>query len=208
MTQPKSPFLIFQNFLRPDECDKYQEAVRIEPILDDQGKPMPSDRHHESTEETLFEKLKLLIPQIERHFELKYRGTEHMIFQQFPPSGKQDDKPHCENSVYKRKKWIKVRDRDLTGVIWLKDFHDQPPFNIKTQVYGGKLEFPIYNFGFQPQRGTLVIYPAGPHFIALTTPVMVGELQLVRINIAAEGIWLYQPDRFPGDFRVWFNDVV
>lgn len=208
MTQPKSPFLIFQSFLTTSECDRIAEDSHIETILDDQGKAIPTERHHAQSEAYIFEKLKPLIPQVERHFDLKYRGTEHMVFQQFPPTGKPDDKPHCENSVYKRKKWIKVRDRDLTGALWLKEFHDQPPFNVKTQVYGGKLEFPVYNFGFQPQRGTLVIYPAGPHFISLTSPVMVGELQLVRINIAAEGIWLYQPDRFPGDFRVWFNDVV
>lgn len=204
----KSPFLIFQNFLDSVECDKLAKDVHVETILDEEEKPTPSERHHESSESYIFNKLKPLVPQLEKHYELKYRGTEHMVFQQFPPSGRLDDKPHCENSVYKRKRWIKVKDRDLTGVIWLKDYHDQPPFNPETQVYGGKLEFPVYNFGFQPQRGTLVIYPAGPHFISLTSPVMVGELQVVRIHIAAEGVWLYQSEKFPGDYRTWFNDVV
>ena len=44
-----------------------------------------------------------------------------LIFQQFPANGKLGEEPHCENAVYKRKKWIKVKDRDLTGILWLKD---------------------------------------------------------------------------------------
>jgi hypothetical protein len=205
----KSPFKIYQNFISTDECDSIAKTVRVPPTLDDQGVPMAMERFHAPSEKPLFEKFKTLIPEIESHYEgFKYRGTEHLVFQQFPANGKDGEKPHCENAVFKRKKWIRVKDRDLTGILWLKDYQESPPFNIETQVLGGKLEFPVYNFGFQAQRGTLVIYPACERFISLTTQILVGELQCVKFHICGENLWLYDPALYPGDFRTWFSNVV
>ena len=210
----KSPFLTFQYILDPETCDKIAQEVRVEPLLTSEGKPEPMARHYVPLEGEIFSKIQPLIPTIEEHFDITYRGTERLIFQQFPANGNQAEPPHCENAVIKRKKWVKVKDRDLTGILWLKDYQDAPPFDVKTQVLGGKLEFPVYNFGLQPQKGTLVVYPANERFISLTTAVLVGELQCIRIHIAGgtgptgEGVWLYQPEKFPGDFRTWFANVV
>lgn len=204
-----SPFLVFQDFITGDDCDRIAKEVRVEPNVDENNVPLAMERHHGLVEDELFEKFKTLIPNLESHYQgFKYRGTEHLVFQQFPATGKTAEEPHCENAVYKRKKWMRIKDRDLTGLLWLKDHQDSPPFDIKTQVLGGKLEFPVYNFGFQPQKGTLVIYPSNERFISLTTAVLVGELQAVRFHICGEGIWIYNPDDYPGDFRNWFIDVV
>lgn len=210
MTKSKSPFLIYQDFLTPSECDHIADTVRVEPLVNEDGIAQAMERFHPEQEGFIFDRFKTLIPGIESHYpNFKYRGTEHLIFQQFPVSNNQPaEAPHCENAVFKRKRWIRVRDRDLTGVLWLKDYQETPPFNIQRHVLGGKLEFPVYNFGFQPQRGTLVIYPACERFISLTSAVLVGELQCVRFHIGAEGLWLYDPMDFPGDFRVWFKDIV
>jgi hypothetical protein len=205
----KSPFLVFQHVVDADLCYKIAADLRVQPSVDEDGVAQPVARQHKEHETTLFNVIKQYIPQIEKHFGIKYRGTERLVFQQFPvTNGQMAEQPHCENAVYKRKKWIRVNDRDLTGVIWLKDFNDAPPFDLKKHVYGGKLEFPVYNFGFQPQVGTMVVYPACERFISLTTSIQVGELQLVRFHICADGLWLYDPKNFPGDMRTWFNDVV
>jgi len=207
--QPKSPFLVFQDLLDGPTCDRIAETVRVEPSKDDENRPLAMERYHVPSEEVVFDAFKQHIPTLAKHYEgFVYRGTEHLVFQQFPVNGKIAEKPHCENAVFKRKKWIKIKDRDLTGVLWLKDFQDVPPFNIKTQVLGGKLEFPAYNFGFQPQKGTLVVYPACPRFISLVSQIMVGELQQIRFHICGEGIWTYNPERYPGDFRDWFKEIV
>lgn len=170
---------------------------------------MSMERFVLDEDQALFERFKLLIPKFEQHYSgFKYRGTENPVFQQFPANKKRAEEPHCENAVFKRKKWLRVKDRELTGVLWLKDYQETPPFDINTQVLGGKLEFPVYNFGFQPQKGTLVVYPASERFISLTTEVLVGELQTVRFHVAATDFWLYNPDDYKGDFRSWFADVV
>ena len=206
----KSPFLVFQHFIEPEVCDQLALDVRVEPLKNDDEVLQATERFQTDAEIKIFEFFKPLIPKLEEHFNgFKYRGTEHLVFQQFPVSnGNAAEEPHCENAVFKRKRWVKVRDRDLTGILWLKDFHEAPPFDVKTQVLGGKLEFPVYNFGFQPQKGTIIIYPACERFISLTSSVLVGELQCVRFHICAEGVWLYNPEDYPGDFRSWFEQVV
>lgn len=205
----KSPFKVYQNFLANEACDRIAKAIRVTPTIDANGIPMPMERHETTAEKEIFDTFKPIIPDLESHYTgFKYRGTEHLLFQQFPANGKQAEKPHCENAVFKRKKWIRVKDRDLTGILWLKDYQETPPFNIDTHVLGGKLEFPVYNFSFQAQKGTLVIYPASERFICLTSTVLVGELQCVKIHICGEGIWLYDPLQYPGDFRTWFAEIV
>src|SRR5574343_386607 len=167
----KSPFLVYQHLLEPELCDQIAEQVRVEPIKDEDETLQATERHHVEAEKIIFEKFQPLIPELEKHYTgFKYRGTEHLVFQQFPvTNGKTAEEPHCENAVFKRKKWLRVKDRDLTGLLWLKDYQEAPPFDVQTQVLGGKLEFPVYNFGFQPQKGTLVVYPAGERFISLTS---------------------------------------
>lgn len=208
----KSPFLVFQDFIDPDYTQELAKRVRVDPSIDDEGQQQAMIRHATEEDLPLYDRLLKLVPKFENHFTgFSYKGTENLVYQQFPMSSKNAEEPHCENAVYKRKKWIRVRDRDLTGILWLKDykdFQDSQSFDVKKNVLGGKLEFPVYNFGFQPQAGTLVVYPASERFISLTTPILVGELQCVRFHITGHGIWLYDPVDYPGDFRTWFNDVV
>jgi hypothetical protein len=208
MLKAKSPFLVYQNFLSPKACQEIVDAVKVAvPNRDVDGFALKMERFHTECEDKIFAKFKPLVPELESHYNLKYSGTEHLIFQHFPEGMKGlAEQPHCENSQFLRKKWVKVRDRDLTGILWLKDYNDEIPLDTKMEVYGGKLEFPAYNFSLQPQRGTLMVYPAGPHFISATSPVLVGDLHCVRFHIAAEGLWLYQPNDFQGNYLDWFKE--
>ena len=213
MSNVKSPFLVYQEFLSPKQCQEIVDMVKInKPDTDAAGFPTKMDRYHADAEAKIFAKFKTLVPEIEAHYGLKYKGTESLVFQQFPEGMKGlAEQPHCENSQYLRKKWVKVKDRDLTAILWLKDYHDKVPLDPRHEVYGGKLEFPAYNFSLQPQRGTLLVYPAGPHFITATTPVLVGNLNAVRFHIASDstdGPWLYQPANFPGTWDQWFQEYV
>lgn len=209
MTSSKSPFLVYQDFLSAQECAQIATTVRVNPDVDTDGVPLTMVRSHDASESLIFNKFKALIPHIEEHYELDYKATESVQFFQHPVSnGKLAEQPHCDNAAYKRKKWVRVSARDLTCVIWLKDYADQPPFDLKRHVYGGRLEFPIYNFSFQPQVGTLVVFPSCERFIQATSPILVGELQLAKFFVHSKNVWLYDPAKFPGDFRTWFNDVV
>jgi hypothetical protein len=206
----KSPFLIYQDFISPKMCDQILANITIADVdRDASGYPLKSERFNTKIEVPLVDKFVDIVPHLESHYDLKYKGIEHLVFQHFPEGlNGLPEQPHCENSQFVRKKWVKIKDRDLTGILWLKNYQDQTPLDRREEVYGGKLEFPIYNFSFQPQRGTLVVYPSGPHFISATSPILVGDWYGVRFHIAAEstdgGVWFYQPENFQGDFTKWF----
>ena len=205
----KTPFLVYQHFLTSEECSRIATTTRVEPDVDSEGVPQLMNRAHEESEQLIFGKFKQVIPHIEEHFGVEYRTTETMQFHQFPVSNsKLAEQPHCDSAQYKRKKWVRVSGRDLTCILWLKDYQDQYPFDLKKEVYGGKLEFPVYQFSFQPQAGTLVVFPSCERFIQATTAVLVGELQLAKFFVHSKNVWLYDPANFPGDFRTWFQDVV
>jgi hypothetical protein len=209
MSKAKSPFLIYQNFMSPKACQEILDAVKTAPNRDIDDNPTKMERFHSGAEDKIFSVFKPLIPEIEEHYGLKYKGTENLVFQHFPEGMKGlAEAPHCENSQYLRKKWVKVRDRELTGILWLKDYQDSVPLDPSIEVYGGKLEFPAYGFSLQPQRGTLMIYPSGPHFITATSPILVGDSHCVRFHIAAEDLWLYNGEDYPGDYTKWFGEYM
>lgn len=103
-----------------------------------------------------------------------------------------------------------MKDIDLTAVLWLTQFNDKAPLDPRIEVFGGRLEFPAYGFGFSPEVGTLVIHPAGPHFIWAVSQVQVGSLHQARFNITGrtedDGFWNYNPQNFPGDWKAWLNE--
>lgn len=205
----KSPFLVYQNFLSPKACDSILSKIQTQsPNLDTEGNPVKMERYCDDAEDIIFHKLQALIPEVEEHYGFKYRGTEKVVFQHYPEGMKGNcaEPHHAENSQYLRKKWVKVRPVDITGILWLKDYNDRPPFDNGSDVFGGKLEFAAHNFSLTPQKGTLVLFPAGPHFIKAISPVLVGDLYQAKVNIGAEGVWLYQPSNFPGHFSDWFKE--
>ena len=208
----RSPFLVYPEFISPKKCQELVSAIEVkQPNYDQNGDPVKMERHYLEGEDFLYSKLKELIPEIEERYDSSFKAAEKMIFQYYPENQKAPaEKPGCENSEYLRKKWVKVRDVDLVAVLWLKDFNDTAPLDPRTEVYGGKLEFPAYNFSLTPQAGTLVIYPAGPHFITAISPILIGDLYQVKMNICitpddGSGLWLYDPKRYKGSWQQWFE---
>lgn len=207
-----SPFIVTQNFLSPHICEKIIEEIKIDlPDTDKAGVPRKTERSCLQWEQDIIERFHTIIPEIETRYDSTYRGLEKPVFQYYPEyANAPAEKPGCENAKYLRKKWIQHKDVDLVGFIWLKDYNDNVPLDSRFEVFGGKLEFPVYNFSLVPQRGTLVLFPAGPHFITVISPILLGDLYQVKLNISIKqkngGRWLYQPVNFPGSWEEWFSE--
>lgn len=211
--QIKSPFFIVRDFLSVKQCAEIKNLFSLaKPNIDSNGYPLAYECANAEAESVIFERFQALIPSIEERYVANYVGTEEMRFQQFP-EGIQGNlvEPRCENAVFnaQKKVWNRVRDVDLTAVVWLSQYNDSVPFDPRYEVYGGRLEFPAYGFGFNPEAGTLVIYPAGPHFIWAIPPISAGNLYQVRFNITlrdkANLPWKYRPADFPGTWREWLS---
>lgn len=208
--QPKSPFKIYQEFLSPLQCENIIDALSLTyPDEDQDGNFIPwTTLRNDLSEEQIFDKIRNsnIISELEQYYGFNYRGSKEMLFEWYPAGT--EGTFVCENSKRVNDKWARVLDRDISCMLFLTDYHDKGDFDNEWECYGGKLEFPQHQFGFNPQRGTLICYPSGPHFINITAPVMAGDLVQVRWHIAAQKPYLYDPKQFPGDYTNWFADVV
>ena len=151
---------------------------------------------------------------IEDRYDCTYQGLQQPSYQYYPESPNVIAKDlGCENAKWlsNKKKWVQYKDVDLVGYIWLKDYHETIPLDPSYEVYGGKLEFPVYDFSLLPQRGTLIIFPTGPHFLHLMSPVLFGDLYQIKLNINISqkngNRFFYQPSNYFQDWRSWFDSV-
>ncbi len=209
-----SPFVIIQDFISPSMCEKMIDDINIKmPNLDASGKPQKLERHNLFWEQDITERFRELIPVIESNYDCEYSGLTQPVFQYYPENPSSPaEQPGCENSKYLRKKWVMHKDVDLVGFIWLTDFNQNVPLDPRIEVFGGKLEFPVHNFSLVPQRGTLVLFPAGPHFITVTSPILLGDLYQIKLNVSVKakggGRWFYQPSNFPGTYSDWLQSYL
>lgn len=206
----KSPFFVVEDFLSPKVSDQIVDALNIQdPDTDVDGNPIKSVRFSHHCESIVFNRLEDVRELVEQHYNFSWKGTEEMSFEFFPEDCRDGLEPQCSNSVYGSiggsRKWVRNKNRDFTGVIFLSDYNDgRESFDDSYEVFGGKLQFPQHKFSFNPKRGTLVIFPAGPHFIHSVSRIQAGDLFMVKFHITATKPWMYDHKLFPGTFKDWF----
>jgi hypothetical protein len=203
MTASKSPFFVVEGFLSPLLCEQILAHVDFSvPDFDVEDRPIKTMKTNELAETIIYQRLVDLFPTLEQYYGLEHKGTEEISFEWFPESSQGGFE--CGNAAFLRGKWLRVRPRDLSAILFLSDYQDKLPFEDDYEVYGGKLEFPQHAFSFQPKRGTLIIFPSDPHFINITSQVFAGDMFQARLHFAAKQTYLYQPTQFPGNFTTWF----
>lgn len=203
----KSPFYVVPEFISPLMCEEIIDQLDFTvPDTDKEGHPMPSVRTDKDYEMYLFDVFQRYKDSISAYFDSEHRATTQFNFEWFPEGSK--GTLHSENSIYVDRKWLRVHDRDITCVIFLSDYNDKSPFDDDYEVCGGKLEFPQHQFGFNPQRGTLIAFPSEPHFINAVSSILVGNLYLTKFHIATKLPFLYNPEKFPGNYTTWLREFV
>lgn len=205
MAKAKSPFLVIEELLSPKICEQIIDNLQffVPDTDEDETTPIKMSRHHPSSEALVYEHIKPLLPKLEQYYGFKHRGTELMNFE-FHAEGTKPE-VQCDNSSHIKKQWARTRDRDFSIIVFLVDYQDAIPFDEEYEVYGGKLEFPQHNFGFTPSRGTMIVYPSGPHFINAFSEIIAGDLFVVRSYLAAEVPYFHNPTEFPGNYKTWFK---
>ena len=202
----KSPFLVFQDFIPPLLCEKIIDLTGFNtPTMDKDDNPVKTSKRDLDVEQILFTKFEPLIPVIEQHYQVAYKGTEPIQVDWFPEQS--EGTAVCDSSSFLRRKWVRTKDRDFTALVFLSDYQDTTPFDDEFEVYGGKMEFPQWGFGFNPQRGTMVVYPSGPHFINKTSKILIGDLYQAKIHVATQQPFLFNAVNFPGTYMDWFKDT-
>jgi len=209
---PHSPFYIIEELISPAACERLITKYGLsQPSLDENDKPIKYERLlDESDALQIGRAMEDHRELIEKHYAGLIGKVPPPTFQQyFEDPTKPCEQHGCENAIFLRKKWVKRKEIDLVGFLWLKSFNSSVPIDPRFEVYGAKIEFPAYDFSLMPSRGTLVLFPAGPHFITATSHCMYGSMEQIKIGLpltAPDGApWLYQPAMFGGTWQDWFK---
>ncbi len=201
-----SPFHVVEDFVSPLQCEHLLAELSLShPNIAENGAPMKYERIVTGEPfHSLHQKIHGIVPEIEQRFNSSVVGAPTMLFQQYWENAKAPAEGlGCENSKFMKKKWVRVKDVDLVGFLWLKSYHDAVPLDPRVECYGGKLEFPAYNFSLTPVAGTLVVFPATPHFITAISHVMLGSLEQIKFGIKLQD-WEYRASDYPGSYKDWF----
>jgi hypothetical protein len=202
--QTRSPFLIFEEALSPMQCEEIiQNANFLFPDVDKHNVPVVSVKHTELAHTLITQFLDSKAAEIEAHYQneiVDYEPTRVLW-----SDSSVAPNPVCDNSSRIKGKWLRIHNRDITAVVFLSDYNETPPFDGDFEVYGGKMEFPTWGFGFNPQRGTMVVYPSDPHFTHVFSQVEVGDLYATKTFVSFKSGLLFQPSDFPGTYVDWLK---
>jgi len=199
----KSPFIVIPDLISPSLCEQIVDDVGFHsPDFDVKGVPKVSRCKDDTYEQILYKRVKPHIASFEQYYNFEHKLTERFIFEWMPQDSLID--VHCENCEYIENKWVKTKQRDFTGVLFLCDYNERAPFDTDFECYGGKLEFINHNFSFNPNRGTLVVFPSEPRFCNASSRVLAGDAYQVRFHLAAKTSYIHDMSLFPGDYRNWF----
>jgi hypothetical protein len=203
----RSPFFIIHEACSPMQCEQIADSAEfIQLDTDRSGKPTMTVKHTELAHALLTQALHEHQEAIEAHYQAGIQHLEPTRVQW--ADGTVTPVPVCDNSTRIKDKWLRVHNRDLTALLFLSDYNDKPPFDTEFEVYGGKIEFPSHGFGFNPVRGTMIIYPSDPHFTHVFSPIGMGELFISKTFIQLDPPLLYSPKNFPGTWRQWLDQSI
>jgi hypothetical protein len=202
----KSPFVVVDEFVSPLQCEDIIYRLNNSfPDTDVNDVPFMTVRYSELTEDVLLPSIENLMPKLEKYYGFELNGI--LPFQlEWYVEGCHIEPHRCTSFVYKDKKWVRVSDIGFTGIIFLNDYNNAPPFDPDFEVSGGRLEFINHQFSFNPRRGTLVFFPAAPNFMHTTGPIEAGELNQIRFHVVPKIPYNYDMAKFPGTFREWFKN--
>lgn len=199
----KSPFYVVRDFISPLTCENIVDDCNPHiPNKDKDSNLLKTIIHNDETEEFVFNNMTDLMPSIEKYYNFQYKGINTIHFEWFPMGSMQTF--NAENSIISNNKWVRNSINDFTAILFLSDYQNQPPLDNEFEVYGGKLEFLYHKFGFNPTRGTLIVFPSDPHFTNGTSRVYMGNLYQIRIQITSTPHWKYNMSEFPGNYTNWF----
>jgi hypothetical protein len=205
MSTFKNPFIVIPDFVSPLTCEDIVDRLTPAfPDLDETRRPQSSSSINRLSEIRLADYLDEAVEFVETHYDVSIKGVQPLQFEYYP-EGCAATAPVCANSAYMTRQWSRTNNKDFVGVIFLSDYQEKVPFDPSYEVKGGKLQFPTHDFGFNPKRGMLVIFPGNEYFIHNTSEIFAGDLHQIKIYFTASENYVYQSRLFPGNYEVWFK---
>jgi hypothetical protein len=195
----ETPFLVERNFLPPMLCEQIIGDLKIDtmfPTFGQDGKPKSTILHSRLNTQRILSLFEPTVEELERKYNTEYMGTHNLMFEWYP-TNYVSSQIKSDGYIQKRDEgWVRYNLIDFTGILWLNNFNDKPDFDENFEVRGGQLEFPMFDISFQPERGTLVLFPTAPNFAHTVAPVQIGSLTQVRFQIRSEVPYKFNKEDF------------
>jgi hypothetical protein len=205
----KSPFIVVKEVLSPLQCeDMVKRLKHTSPNLNQLGIPTVTYKANNLSEIRISPIVEQLIPVIEQHYDVKIKSKTTPMFEWYP-EGYQNNKATSEGyrRITKRGKkpvWQRVKNYDFTILTFLNDYNNETDFDEQFEFRGGKLEFPTHGFGFNAERGTVLIFPTRPNFAHAITNITAGNLNIIRSHLITDSEFEYNMDDYTGSYKDWF----
>lgn len=201
----KLPFLIIRNLLSPLYCEKIindLNVLKTPPMIGQDGNPKKMLFMNRLNQIRLSNTFGPYVEELENHFDCEYFGTHSIQFEWYP-KGSKAETPRSDGYAKNNKGWIRHKEIDMTGILWLNDYNDNEDFDPSFESYGGKLEFPTFDISFTPERGSMIIFPVAPNFIHTVAGVEAGSMSLARFTIRTAKPYEYKPENFDTNPNNW-----
>lgn len=201
------PFFIVKNFISPLACESIINDLRVlktKPNIGQNGMPKKMTLMNKLNTIRLAETLDPYVSSMEEHFGFHYKGTHDIFFEWYPENSKVEP-PKSDGFAKNKDGWVRYKEIDFTGILWLNDYNEVPPFDPAYESYGGKLEFPNFDISFNPERGTLIVFPSAPNFVYTVSGVSIGSLTQAKFVIRAETPYNFEREKFncnPADWNL------
>ena len=202
----KSPFLIIENFYSPLECENIVSLVDTSTPNMENRKKVKSVYTHGLTTSRVWNRFSEYITDIEDYFNIEIDSASAVDVEIYPANSILEDF-HCDNSIYKDGKWKLFNKKDFTCILFLKDHSTDEQFDPLFECYGGQLEIKNHQFSFNPQRGSMVIFPSNQYFIYRTLAPKFGDFLQAKFFITCPERFVYDKNQYAGNYKVWFDSL-
>jgi len=195
----KNPFLIVENFISPLLCETIIRDLKIDtafPTVGQDGNPKSTIFASRLNSTRVMHEFDSVVEEMESRYDTEYMATHNLMFEWYPTKYK-PTQLKTDGFMQKRDEgWVRYNLIDFTGLIWLNDFNDKPDFDPYFEVFGGNLDFPMFDINFKPRRGTLIVFPTAPNFANSVAPVEIGSLTQIRLQIRSERPYEFDKTQF------------
>lgn len=203
----KPPFFLVRNFISPLMCENIITDLgihRTPPMMSQAGNPKEMLFVNKLNERRLADVFDRYIEELENHFGADYLGTHSIHFEWYPTGSKVKNAKSDGYVLDRDNQWVRNKEIDLVGILWLNDYNPNgDTFDESYEAYGGKLEFPNFNISFNPERGSLVVFPTAPNFVYTISDVYGGDMTVAKFTIRTEKPYAYDANKFNHDPTEW-----
>jgi len=202
--QSKSPFILVEDFLSLEQCEDIVLSMKHSiPDRNRENYPIKTFKTNALAEIRIMPEFDDFLDRAEPYYGFKTQAISPFMFEWYA-EGFQGDSPKADNGIYTNGKWVKSGNVDFAVIIFLSTAKDTSISDTLMECFGGKLEFLNHNLTIKPKAGTMLMFPANSHFLNTFTEVGLGNLNCIRIHLAATTPYEYKMENFPGDYRTWF----